>query len=177
MNHKVIQEGFFNDVHSRHIYTEYEDERLKELEWKAFDPSIQENIVEYVSQVIKESSSIVNALEAVGAMYCIPASHFMRDNNVKGIQLNGANIVAPDLNNPSEIINIRNGGLAIYGGIIGGAITTIIFCKIKKIKILDMFDMIVPYVSLGQAISTYIIGVPLILVIEKNEVLCRFLKD
>ena len=105
MNHKVIQEGFFNDVHSRHIYTEYEDERLKELEGKAFDPSIQENIVEYVSQVIKESSSIVNALEAVGAMYCIPASHFMRDNNVKGIQLNGANIVAPDLNNPSENVN------------------------------------------------------------------------
>jgi len=105
MNHKVIQEGFFNDVHSRHIYTEYEDERLKELEGKAFDPSIQENIVEYVSQVIKESSSIVNALEAVGAMYCIPASHFMRDNNVKGIQLNGANIVAPDLNNPGENVN------------------------------------------------------------------------
>ena len=59
------------------------------------------------------------------------------------------------LNNPSEIINIRNGGLAIYGGIIGGAITTIIFCKIKKIKILDMFDMIVPYVSLGQAIGRW----------------------
>lgn len=59
------------------------------------------------------------------------------------------------LNNPSEIINIRNGGLAIYGGIIGGAITTIIFCKIKKIKILDMFDMIVPYLSLGQAIGRW----------------------
>lgn len=38
------------------------------------------------------------------------------------------------LNNPNEIINIRNGGLAIYGGIIGGAITTIIFCKIKKYR-------------------------------------------
>ena len=59
------------------------------------------------------------------------------------------------LNNPSEIINIRNGGLAIYGGIIGGAITTIIFCKIKKIKILDMFDMIIPYLSLGQAIGRW----------------------
>lgn len=59
------------------------------------------------------------------------------------------------LDNPSEIINIRNGGLAIYGGIIGGAITTIIFCKIKKIKILDMFDMIVPYLSLGQAIGRW----------------------
>lgn len=59
------------------------------------------------------------------------------------------------LNNPNEIINIRNGGLAIYGGIIGGAITTIIFCKIKKIQILDMFDMIVPYLSLGQAIGRW----------------------
>ena len=59
------------------------------------------------------------------------------------------------LNNPSEIIKIRNGGLAIYGGIIGGTITTIIFCKIRKIKILDMFDMIVPYLSLGQAIGRW----------------------
>lgn len=58
-------------------------------------------------------------------------------------------------NNPQEIINIKNGGLAIYGGIIGGAITTLIFCKIKKIKLLNMFDMLVPYLALGQAIGRW----------------------
>lgn len=59
------------------------------------------------------------------------------------------------LNNPSEIVNLKNGGLAIYGGIIGGFLTTIIFCKIKKIKILNMLDLLVPYLALGQAIGRW----------------------
>lgn len=55
--------------------------------------------------------------------------------------------------NPLEIFNLRNGGLAIYGGIIGGAITIFIFCKIRKIKFLDLLDYIVPVLALGQAIG------------------------
>ena len=34
--------------------------------------------------------------------------------------------------NPMEILNIRNGGIAIYGGVIGALITAVIFCKKKK---------------------------------------------
>ena len=45
---------------------------------------------------------------------------------------------------PLEIFNLRSGGLAIYGGIIGGAITCFIYCKKKNIDILNMFDYIVP---------------------------------
>ena len=56
---------------------------------------------------------------------------------------------------PLEIFSIHNGGLAIYGGIIGAIITIIIFCKMKSIKILDMFDFIVPYLALGQAIGRW----------------------
>lgn len=52
------------------------------------------------------------------------------------------------LRNPIKIINIRNGGLAIYGGLIGAIITIIIYCKIKKINILDVLDYIVPYLPL-----------------------------
>ena len=37
-------------------------------------------------------------------------------------------------NNPMEIINIRGGGLAIYGGIIAGVITLFVYCKRKKKK-------------------------------------------
>lgn len=54
---------------------------------------------------------------------------------------------------PLQIFNIRNGGLAIYGGIFGGIFTTCIFCKIKKINILDMLDYLAPYIPLGQAIG------------------------
>lgn len=47
-----------------------------------------------------------------------------------------------------EILNIKDGGLAIYGGIIGGAITVYFFCKKRKISFLDLADYIIPYVSL-----------------------------
>lgn len=57
--------------------------------------------------------------------------------------------------NPLEIFNIRNGGLAIYGGIIGATATIIIYCKIKKIRISDMLDYIVPFLPLGQAIGRW----------------------
>lgn len=57
--------------------------------------------------------------------------------------------------NPSEIFNIRNGGLAIYGGIIGAIVTIIVFCKKKKIKVLDVLDYIAPYLALGQAIGRW----------------------
>lgn len=59
------------------------------------------------------------------------------------------------IQNPIEILNIRNGGLAIYGGIIGAILTIIAFCKIKKIKILDMLDFFAPYLALGQSIGRW----------------------
>lgn len=49
---------------------------------------------------------------------------------------------------PLEILNIRNGGLAIYGGIIGAILTIIIFCKVRKIKILDILDYLAPYLAI-----------------------------
>ena len=41
------------------------------------------------------------------------------------------------LQNPSEIIAIRNGGLAIYGGIITGIVVGIFYSKIKGVKFLN----------------------------------------
>lgn len=52
------------------------------------------------------------------------------------------------MRNPLEILNIRSGGLAIYGGIIGGAITCYVFCKKNKIPLLDLLDYIVPVLAL-----------------------------
>ncbi len=57
------------------------------------------------------------------------------------------------INNPSEILNFRNGGLAIYGGLIFGAFAIIINCKIKKKRALDFFDCIVPFIAIAQCIG------------------------
>jgi len=54
-----------------------------------------------------------------------------------------------------DIINIRQGGLAIYGALIGGAITIILFCYRRKINVYDLLDYVVPYVVLGQAIGRW----------------------
>ena len=57
------------------------------------------------------------------------------------------------LENPMQIMNVRSGGLAIYGGILGAVLTIVIYCKRKNISILDVLDYIVPFLVLGQAIG------------------------
>lgn len=48
------------------------------------------------------------------------------------------------------IIDIRNGGLAIYGGLAAGALAIFVVCKIKKISVLKVFDLAAVVVPLGQ---------------------------
>jgi len=59
------------------------------------------------------------------------------------------------IKSPLEIFNIRTGGLAIYGGIIGGIITCIVFCKKRNIKLLNLLDFLAPGLALGQAIGRW----------------------
>lgn len=54
-----------------------------------------------------------------------------------------------------DIFKIWNGGLAIHGGIIFGFITLVIYCKIKKVSIFRMTDIIVPSLILAQAIGRW----------------------
>ncbi len=59
------------------------------------------------------------------------------------------------LDNPSEIINIRNGGLAIHGGIIFGVLSAYIFCRIKKYDFLSLLDVAAPSIILAQALGRW----------------------
>lgn len=54
-----------------------------------------------------------------------------------------------------DAIAIWEGGLAIYGGLIGGFIGILIMCRVKHIKLLKMVDVIVPGVILAQAIGRW----------------------
>lgn len=58
-------------------------------------------------------------------------------------------------NSIGEVFNIRNGGLAIYGGIIAGAITVFCVCKYKNIDFLAFADCVVPGLILAQAIGRW----------------------
>lgn len=54
-----------------------------------------------------------------------------------------------------KIVNIRNGGLAIYGGIIFAVIAVIIFCKVKKVNLGDMLDVGGFGLMIGQMIGRW----------------------
>lgn len=57
--------------------------------------------------------------------------------------------------NPSEIIMIRNGGLAIYGGLLTAFLITYIYSKKKNIPFLTILDIFAPGIALGQAIGRW----------------------
>ena len=57
--------------------------------------------------------------------------------------------------NLGEILNIRNGGLAIYGGIIAGVITVFIYSKITKMKFLQIADTVCMGLAAGQIIGRW----------------------
>lgn len=57
--------------------------------------------------------------------------------------------------NVVEIFEIWNGGLAIHGGILAGALFTIYYSRKHKVEVLKFFDIIVVGLILGQAIGRW----------------------
>lgn len=56
---------------------------------------------------------------------------------------------------PEKIFAIREGGLAIYGGIIGGVLTAIVYSRVKKKNFWVMADTIAPSLILGQMLGRW----------------------
>ena len=54
-----------------------------------------------------------------------------------------------------EIINIRDGGLAIYGGIIGALLVGGIITRINKIRVLALFDLVGMGLLIGQTMGRW----------------------
>ncbi len=59
------------------------------------------------------------------------------------------------IDEPLKIFALREGGLAIYGGIIAGVITVIIYTKIKKLNFWLVADTAAPSLILGQIIGRW----------------------
>ena len=57
--------------------------------------------------------------------------------------------------NLTEILNIRSGGIAIYGGIIGGILGGYIVCRIKKIKVIPILDIAGVSLLVAQGIGRW----------------------
>ena len=57
--------------------------------------------------------------------------------------------------NPISILYIWNGGLAIYGGVIGAVLGILVFGKVKKIKIGAVLDLVALGFLIGQSIGRW----------------------
>ena len=57
--------------------------------------------------------------------------------------------------NPISVLHIWNGGLAIYGGVIGAVLGVTVFCKIKKLKVATILDMVLIGFLIGQSIGRW----------------------
>ena len=53
------------------------------------------------------------------------------------------------IENPSILWNFRN-GYVVYGGIIGGILSSYFYCRKKKASFLEYFDLVMPAVSMAQ---------------------------
>ena len=57
--------------------------------------------------------------------------------------------------NPLSILYVWEGGLAIYGGVIGAILGIIVFCKVKKISIGAVLDIVALGFLIGQAMGRW----------------------
>lgn len=54
-----------------------------------------------------------------------------------------------------SIFNLRRGGLAIYGGVLGGALAAFVYSRVKKRPFLSLADLAAPSLALGQAVGRW----------------------
>ena len=59
------------------------------------------------------------------------------------------------LQHPAEIIAVRDGGLAIYGGVIAGVAVLLLFCRKKGLSFRAMLDLTVHGLLIGQIIGRW----------------------
>ena len=59
------------------------------------------------------------------------------------------------LKDPLKIFMIWNGGIAIYGGVIGAILYGVHFCKKRKIDFYELADLLTPYLLLVQSIGRW----------------------
>jgi len=57
--------------------------------------------------------------------------------------------------NPVSVFNLRQGGIAIYGAVIGAGLATFIYCKVKKLKVTAILDLVALGFLIGQAVGRW----------------------
>jgi prolipoprotein diacylglyceryl transferase len=56
-------------------------------------------------------------------------------------------------NNLGQIINIREGGLVFYGGLFGGLLALVVYCRVNQLNFLKVMDLVAPAFILGYGVG------------------------
>ena len=54
-----------------------------------------------------------------------------------------------------KMVDIRDGGLAIYGGVIAAVLTLVVFCRVKKLNFFAFADVGVFGLLIGQCVGRW----------------------
>ena len=57
--------------------------------------------------------------------------------------------------NPISVLYIWNGGLAIYGAVIGAFLGVVVYCRIKKCRLTALLDLVVMGFLIGQSVGRW----------------------
>ena len=57
--------------------------------------------------------------------------------------------------NPISVLYIWNGGIAIYGGVIGAIVGTAVLCRVKKLRLTPVLDLVLLGFLIGQFIGRW----------------------
>jgi phosphatidylglycerol:prolipoprotein diacylglycerol transferase len=91
----------------------------------------------------------------VDPLYVIDFALFVLAGSILGsrglyIWLNWGDEYAQD---PSSVLNVWEGGLAFHGGLIGGVLGAMLFCRWRQIRLSVVADLTAPSVAFGYAIA------------------------
>ena len=84
----------------------------------------------------------------IGAIVCARAYYLLFD----GVPLSSFDSFGDKVR---YIVGIHNGGIAIYGGIIGAFLAGGLTAKLRKVKVLDMFDIAALGFLIGQSVGRW----------------------
>lgn len=54
-----------------------------------------------------------------------------------------------------SVFDLRSGGLAVYGGILGGLLAGFLYGRVKKLSFRKLVDLVAPSIALGQAVGRW----------------------
>jgi len=133
------------------------------LRWYGFLISVSIILGLYISKKLAESrginpeyinnllpSLILGSIIGARSYYVIfEFRNFSGDNFFTLINLFNSNVKFP------AFLALWEGGIAIHGALIGGFLSTLIFCKSNQIPLKSFLDLILPSVILGQGIGRW----------------------